>query len=176
MSDMANLGIPARPTLGVVATLLMVGTPTTGAATTTVQQNPSSSGTVRFDLRSNTTGWQQFIEWSALRGKVLGWQSLPQGWDGDEGLAPQAATVQAALNFMAIARGANLPLPQVYIAGDGEVGFRWARGDAFASIAFLDDGDMVGVVRAANGQRIEFEHAAANGCPREFMSVLSNLA
>lgn len=83
--------------------------------------------------------------WQALARDIARWRTLPDDWDGEGGARPSANVLDAARDFLRRAHAAGVPLPQPFIAGDGEVGFRWRRNGAFASAAFLPDGHMVAV-------------------------------
>lgn len=88
------------------------------------------------------------MNWGALRAKLSKWADLEPGWDGDDGIAPDPAVVDSGKAFLDLARAAGLPLPQSYIAGDGEFGFRWRGPAYYSSVSFLDDGHIVGYVEA----------------------------
>ncbi|WP_228241070.1 hypothetical protein [Aurantimonas coralicida] len=92
------------------------------------------------------------ITWSMIRQSVEGWRTLPEDWDGNDGVGPSEEVIQAALRFLDAARQSLLRAPQPFVAGDGEVGFRWERGGSFGSVSFLDDGSIIAYVRAANGE------------------------
>lgn len=81
--------------------------------------------------------------WAGLADKVQSWIDLPTDWDGDDGVAPSSAVIDAAVAFAHYASYGGAPKPELYIAGDGEVGFRWTTGEDFASVAFLNDGHVV---------------------------------
>jgi len=70
------------------------------------------------DSRANTS-----IAWEALERKVSRWSLLPDDWDGEGGVRPTREVVDAATAFIKRAHAAFLPVPQGYIAGDGEIGF-----------------------------------------------------
>ena len=84
-------------------------------------------------------------QWHALACDIARWRALPDDWDGEGGVRPASVVLDAAADFLRRAQAAGAPLPHPFIAGDGEVGFRWRRDDAFASAAFLPDGHMVAV-------------------------------
>lgn len=97
------------------------------------------------------------IAWGRLESKVNRWSSLPDDWDGDGGVCPTREVVDAAKAFLKRARIVFLPVPQGYVAGDGEIGFRWRRGDAFASAAFLPDGHIVIFCKAGGSPALRID-------------------
>lgn len=169
MSPMSYKGIPLT-TVGCMA-VLALSVPETGAAddhaTRVVVTTPNK---IEFP---QTHAWNDFLAWSALQGRIKSWADLPSGWDGLEAATPSGATVSAATSFMATARDRRLPLPQPFIAADGEIGFRWAKGNSFASVSFLDDGSVVGIVRDSGRVIIEFDQPADNAVADEVFSSLS---
>ena len=179
MSDMrvtsaaSHVGVYAA-----VATFLIGAQVPTTASATTYGKKPAtlSSNGSSYSLRESTPEWKRFLEWGALRARVISWSGLKQGWDGEDGMAPSNRTIDAALAFMQSARATALPLPAPYIAGDGEIGFRWAKGDAFASVAFLDEGEVVIFMRDAQGEPREHVHTFDEACPAEVFVSLATFA
>lgn len=99
----------------------------------------STSGTPIVDDKRQTNP----AAWSALQAKLSKWASLPNDWDGDDGIAPSTIAVANARLFLDAAAACGAPVPMPYIAGDGEVGFRWKKGDGYASAAFLSNGTIL---------------------------------
>jgi hypothetical protein len=79
-----------------------------------------------------------------LRDKVGIWSEFETGWDGEDGIPPPAVVVANAFDFIDLMEKSLAPIPSIYIAGDGEIGFRWTSDNARASVSFLDDGYVVG--------------------------------
>ena len=101
---------------------------------------------------ANPALWRAPVEWGALNTRLLGWAALPAGWDGRGGYAPPREVVNAALDVAVALQAANVPAPEPFVAGDGEVGFRWRRGGRVASVCFLDDGCIVAYVPSEDGR------------------------
>lgn len=134
----------------------------------------SYSGTLT--PHASTAQWAGFLAWGELRAKMIGWSNLQPGWDGADAERLSPSTVRAAIAFLDKAQASGISkAPQPYIAADGEVGFRWAKGNAFASIAFLADGSVVGVLNNALGELTEFDVSAAHGCPDEAFASIACL-
>ncbi|WP_292097084.1 hypothetical protein [Brevundimonas sp.] len=155
---MAYKGIPSRSAASCMAALALTPMPVPDQPIlqTLAPMNVGVTSSSMVQVPS-TDAWKDFIAWSALRGRVKAWASLPEGWDGIDAAAPPAETVEAALLFMQQARDNRIPLPQPFIASDGEIGFRWARGNAFASVSFLSDGSVVGTIRDEAGNRTDVD-------------------
>ncbi|KRB87701.1 hypothetical protein ASE22_23640 [Sphingomonas sp. Root720] len=81
--------------------------------------------------------------WDALNRSIDRWAVLPDDWDGEDGSAPPEVAVSAAREFIKRIRGGPIPAPKGYVAGDGEIGFRWTDGRLLASAAFPADGHIV---------------------------------
>jgi hypothetical protein len=81
---------------------------------------------------------------NALRQKVIVWESLERDWDGDDGVPPPVVVRNNTKEFIEAMRINKVPHPTIYIAGDGEIGFRWKLGALTASVSFLSDGYVVG--------------------------------
>lgn len=82
-------------------------------------------------------------KWSKLAANIHNWSDLSDNWDGDEGIPLPHNVSRIARDFAERARNARLPAPDVYLTGDGEVGFKWRKADLFATAAFLSDGHIV---------------------------------
>ena len=81
--------------------------------------------------------------WEHIQGRLKDFAKLPHDWDGEGSDAPPAVVIGNAQSFVADAMVDDVPVPELYIDGGGEVGFRWRRFDWFASVSFLDDGHGV---------------------------------
>ncbi|MCU4159544.1 hypothetical protein AiwAL_05435 [Acidiphilium sp. AL] len=79
-----------------------------------------------------------------FRAKICAWSRLEIDWDGEDGVVPSSVVITHALDFIDVLEKSWMPVPSIYIAGDGEVGFRWTNNNARASVSFLDDGHIVG--------------------------------
>jgi hypothetical protein len=178
MNGMKIIGTTNHTSASVAMASALLGfcVPTTASATTYIGATTTTSSTPSYNFRESTPQWKRFIEWGALRARLTSWGELPAGWDGEDGIAPDKRTVNAALAFMHSAREASLPLPTPYIAGDGEIGLRWAKGDAFASVAFLGDGEMVIFIRDADGTPFELVQGIEEACPKELIRGLAVFA
>lgn len=85
--------------------------------------------------------------WSGLHRSLSRWAFLPADWDGEDGTAPPSKSVQNAGDFLGKLQRLNIEAPEGFVAGDGEIGFRWRSNSAFASAAFLPDGHLVATAR-----------------------------
>lgn len=70
---------------------------------------------------------------------VCSFAGYPPGWDGEGSIAPPKAEVDNAVAFLR-----KIPFrvlqPKAMIAGDGDVGFTWRRGDDYLEVGFADGG------------------------------------
>ena len=87
--------------------------------------------------------------WEHIQGRLRAFAKLPHNWDGEAGDAPPVVVTHNAQSFVLDALRHEVPVPELYIDGGGEVGFRWRRFDWFASVSFLDDGHGVGYIETA---------------------------
>ena len=81
--------------------------------------------------------------WEHIQGRLKDFAKLPHDWDGEGSNAPPPTVISNAQFFVAAAMVNDVPVPELYIDGGGEVGFRWRKFDWFASVSFLDDGHGV---------------------------------
>lgn len=124
---------------------LALNVPAAGLTSTIVgAELQPAAGTANLCVEAYGLG--AMLAYGTLFSKVGAWENLPHNWDGEGGAPLSERTTAAALDFLAIAQGAGLRPPTPYIAGDGEVGFRWRTDKGLASIAFLADGHIVGKV------------------------------
>lgn len=94
-------------------------------------------------VQTRTAEAASAARWAELDLKIDRWSRLPDDWDGEDGICPPKDLVNAARNFLCRIRG-RVPVPSSgYVAGDGEIGFRWKKDNGFASAAFLTDGHIV---------------------------------
>jgi hypothetical protein len=103
--------------------------------------------------------------WAWLRERLTSWAALPDDWDGEDGTAPSSKVTDNASDFLWRAEIAGAPLPEPYVAGDGEVGYRWRSSDSFASASFLPDGHIAAFARSPNrpNYRLDEPYAADLG-------------
>ena len=87
--------------------------------------------------------------WERVQGRLKDFAKLPHDWDGEGSDAPPAVVITNAQSFAAQAMAVDVPVPELYIDGGGEVGFRWRKFDWFASVSFLDDGHGVAYLESA---------------------------
>lgn len=126
-----------------VAALAMA--PVAACASTSI-----SNHTFQLDVRSG--GSRAQLVWGSLRARVEQWTKLPDDWDGNYGQPLSVGVSNAAESVLAALQAQGLPVPSPYIAGDGEVGFRWQLADGFASISLLEDGHVVAFARSSDGK------------------------
>lgn len=100
-----------------------------------------SSAQLKSDRRFDSDAWD------VMRAKVRNSETFCKGWDGDFGVAPTKQIVDAAVNLLDQLEQANSPLPRFTLSGDGEIDFRWEKGDGYASAAFLPEGEFVAYCR-----------------------------
>jgi|SRR5579863_1668666 len=96
--------------------------------------------------------------WQSLMHSIDRWELLPVDWDGDDGIPPPKRSASAARRFLNAFASATLPPPSGFVAGDGEIGFRWRTVRGFASISLLCDGTTLAFCRVGlsnNPLRIE---------------------
>lgn len=131
----------AATATSVVMAMVMGGT---ASATPIFVQQPTTAHSV--GQSSVCDGLGAMLAYGRVAAKLDGWVKLEHGWDGEDGIPLGLGTAAAAKDFLVQAQGAELPCPEIYIAGDGEVGFRWRATGQLASIAFLDEGYIVAKV------------------------------
>ena len=90
--------------------------------------------------------------WVDIDGIVSAWRHLPSDWDGEDTSLPDSADFAHLERFVSLARVSGVRSPSPFIAGDGEVGLRWSEGEAFASVAFLDGGRILGYCESFEGR------------------------
>lgn len=94
---------------------------------------------------------RQSSAWSSLREKLRRWKSLPLDWDGDDGVAPSAFTIDASHLIINELESVEAPVPRISVSGDGEVVFEWVRGNGYASISQTGDGHLIAFLREPEG-------------------------
>jgi hypothetical protein len=88
------------------------------------------------------------VHWAEVAEIVDQWKYLPIDWDGDHSSAPVPLITDNAMRFLNVAEQRLSIPPRPYVDGPNEVGFKWKKGDGFASVAFMNDGNIVAFVRA----------------------------
>jgi hypothetical protein len=121
---------------------------------------PASTTNGAVSIDTNALGFDRAMAFGALQSKIDLWADLDEDWDGAGGVAPPHQVVSNATTFLNEAERAGVKLPQVYVAGDGEVGFRWTRDAAFASVSFLPDGNIVAFARSAGSDSLRMDEPA----------------
>lgn len=120
----------------------------------------------------SSPAFQRTVAWGILKARVMRWAELPVDWDGRDGTPPSETVTSNALSFIDQASRFGATIPSPYVSGDGEIGFRWAKGDSFASVAFID-GDVVAYVRnAQSGELYKLDCAYAEA---EYSNILTAL-
>ena len=94
------------------------------------------------------SGFGAQLAYGTVQAKIEAWSKLPDDWDGNDGQAPAGFVIDHAVMVLSLLQVHKIPAPSPYVAGDGEVGFRWQTDRGFASISFLSDKHLVGFVRA----------------------------
>lgn len=98
-------------------------------------------------------------EVSAAHTAIDRWSALSDGWDEEDSPAPLHSQLEASRKLLNQANEWAIPSPTPYIAGDGEFGFRWRKGEGFASASFLPSGEILMFARAP-GSRDPFREQA----------------
>ena len=81
--------------------------------------------------------------WHIVNRLLNKWATLKPDWDSEGGIAPSEHVIANAKSFVSSLMKNGILPPNPFVAGDGEVGFRWAQGARLASVAFLNDGCVV---------------------------------
>jgi hypothetical protein len=97
-----------------------------------------------FTIVADCTALGSMLTYGVVRNRVDEYARLPDDWDGYGGCAPNANVISAAKDVLRYLERAGVSAPASYVAGDGEVGFRWNTARGFASISLLEDGHLVG--------------------------------
>jgi hypothetical protein len=103
-------------------------------------------------MRVNVTEVGAAREWSRVRNTLRGFGKLPRNWDGEGTPPPSNIQAVEALRFLDRVEQVVSTAPVPYIDGASEIGMRWTKGDGYGSVAFMDDGHIVGFVRAPGEQ------------------------
>jgi len=109
----------------------------------------SSTGSHKVVQLSEFHALRESAAWSQLHAKLRRWKSLPLDWDGDDGIAPPAETIDACHQILNELASVAAPAPSASVAGDGEITYEWERGDGYASLSMTADGHLIGFLREA---------------------------
>lgn len=134
---------------------------TAGAAVATFFAAPSGVVAAPRQSLQIFTVSTPYLAWQVVRNQLERWKKLPADWDGSDGVAPSQSVIAAASAFVDRVQSAGVTAPVPYVAGDGEVGFRWAKDNHFASVAFLEDGNIVAYVRDGVHDILEIDEPAS---------------
>lgn len=84
------------------------------------------------------------------------WRSLPEGWDGEGGLAPSEVAVDSAKKFLNRLAVNAVAVPQHYVDGSGEISFRWRDSNGrLAGASFLRDGSFIAYCETPDREALE---------------------
>lgn len=122
------------------------------------------------------SAYRRSIAWGALKARVIRWSSLPDDWDGNDGVAPSATVVENAKNFIALAARLGAPVPVPFIAGDGEIGFRWAKGNRFGSVSFVEGDVLAYVWDGERKLRLDQPYSADDAAVASVLAALATFA
>jgi hypothetical protein len=84
----------------------------------------------------------------------MSFQSLQDGWDGPDSIAPSADVIGLARKFLMALPG-DISLPDLTISADGEVGFYWKADGVYIDVGFPTDG-RISYYAEANGKVARF--------------------
>jgi hypothetical protein len=73
-----------------------------------------------------------------LKDKIEAYRALAHGWDGPNSKPPAPAAVEAATRFLE-SLSPGVSLPEVTLAGDGEISISWRDEYKFVDISFYGD-------------------------------------
>lgn len=118
------------------------------------------------------TNLKKAAAWSALRMKVDEWGGLPADWDGMGGAPASQSVCSSAQMMIDNLQLAGMALPQADFAGDGEITFRWVSGADVATVSYLADGHVVGIVRAGDRAPYKFDEPVSSFFPAELFDRL----
>jgi len=125
-APISRKNIPALLGSAILSFVTTTGLPTTASASWIIEEG----------MVENIEQFESEI----LRSKVIRYRSLDANWDGEDGRAPSSMAVAEALEFLNLLP-TSTPIPESYVAGDGEVGFVWRdKNGSFVDVSFLGDG------------------------------------
>ncbi|WP_207678755.1 hypothetical protein [Desulfonema magnum] len=71
-------------------------------------------------------------------GQLNSYFSLPDDWDGYEGVAPNRQTIDDAIHLLRLLPK-HISVPKPTLGNSGTVGFYWEKGNSYAEICFEGD-------------------------------------
>ncbi|MDX0946209.1 hypothetical protein GOD93_11085 [Sinorhizobium medicae] len=87
-----------------------------------------------------------------LHAEIDGFAGRKNDWDGDDGIAPTAATLSDARAFLNFLARAGCVPQSTYSPGDGEINFEWRASKRFTEVGFVGDGSVSWYHRDASGE------------------------
>ncbi len=72
--------------------------------------------------------------------KIRNYLSLPDDWDGYEGIAPESKTIEETISLVKRLHNYNISLPKPMASGTGVVGLFWEKDSIYIEICFEGDG------------------------------------
>ena len=72
--------------------------------------------------------------------KIRNYLSLPDDWDGYEGIAPESKTIEETISLVKRLNDYNISLPKPMVSGTGIVGLFWEKDSIYIEICFEGDG------------------------------------
>lgn len=78
---------------------------------------------------------------AGIKNELRRYTNLPNGWDGEGGVAPPKRAVLEAITFLDLLPP-NMQLPKPMVEGDGEVALYWKGEDRYLEIGFKGDGSV----------------------------------
>jgi len=95
--------------------------------------------------------------WERISRDFSSWQNLSPDWDAEQGIPPRQEVLDAGRQALRDIKVGGAPVPEHYIAGDGEIGFRWRGDDRFASLSFIDDGHVLAYMHLGDAVRFDMD-------------------
>jgi len=109
-----------------------------------------------------------------LLGELTSFQSLQNGWDGPDSVAPSADVIDLARKFLMNLPG-DISLPDTTVSADGEVGFYWKADGVYIDVGFPTDG-RISYYAEANGKVARFAGPyKGQSVPDDLVEVINNI-
>lgn len=108
--------------------------------TTWVSLDPGSQGTLWEEIAAPSNRLRLLSCVQTIEAKIDRFLKLPEGWDGDNGIAPSQAAGHSAKVFLTLLKHSELP-HEIHAIGDGEIVFQWRKEANFIEAAF--DGETL---------------------------------
>ncbi|MBD2281158.1 hypothetical protein [Aphanizomenon flos-aquae] len=80
---------------------------------------------------------QKLVE---LVAKIRNYLSLPDDWDGYQGIAPKSKTIEETISVVKRLHDYHISLPKPMVSGTGIVGLFWEKDNIYIEICFEGDG------------------------------------